>query len=89
MDFVQILSGECIHQEMKIMKILSLYHVWFRNYDHLKYGPFSLDKCAKTHCGSTLPGILYVKTKFNHIFAYLVELGATKLGCNPKNGILG
>ena len=43
MDFVQILSGECIHQEIKILKILSLYHLRFRNYDHLKYGPFSLD----------------------------------------------
>ena len=43
MDFVEILSGECIHQEMKILKILSLYHVRFRNYDHLKYGTFSLD----------------------------------------------
>ena len=43
MDFVQILSGECIYQEMEILKILSLYHVWFRNYDHLKYGPFGLD----------------------------------------------
>ena len=43
MDFVQILSGECIHQEMKILKILSLYHVRFRNYDHLKYGLFGLD----------------------------------------------
>ena len=43
MDFVEILSGECIHQEMKILKMLSLYHVRFRNYDHLKYGTFSLD----------------------------------------------
>ena len=43
MDFVEILSGECVHQEMKILKTLSLYHVWFRNYDHQKYGPFSLD----------------------------------------------
>ena len=33
----------CIYQEMKILKILSLYHVWFRNYYHLRYGPFSLD----------------------------------------------
>ena len=37
MDFVEILTGECIHQEIKILKILSLYHVWFSNYDHLKY----------------------------------------------------
>ena len=36
-------SGEFIHQETKIFEILSLYHVWFRNYHHLKYGPFSLD----------------------------------------------
>ena len=42
-DIVEILSDECIHQEMKILKILSLYHMWFRNYDHQKYGPFSLD----------------------------------------------
>ena len=42
MDFVVILSGEYINQEMKIFKILSLYHVRFRNYDRLKYGPFSL-----------------------------------------------
>ena len=43
MDFVGILSGECIHQQMKTLKILSLYHVQFRNFDQLKYGPFSLD----------------------------------------------
>ena len=42
MDFVKILSGESIHQEMKILKILSFYHVCFRNYDHLKYGPSNL-----------------------------------------------
>ena len=40
MDFVEILSGEYVHQEMKILKMLSFYHVQFRNYDHLKYGPF-------------------------------------------------
>ena len=43
MDFVEILSGECILQEIKILNILLLYHVWFRNYDHLKYGPCSMD----------------------------------------------
>ena len=43
MDFVEIYSGECIHQEMKILRILSLYHMRFRNYDHQKYGSFSLD----------------------------------------------
>ena len=43
MDFVEISSGECIHQEMKILRILSLYHMRFRNYDHQKYGSFSLD----------------------------------------------
>ena len=42
-SIVEILSDECIHQEMKTLKILSLYHMWFRNFDHLKYGPFSLD----------------------------------------------
>ena len=43
MDFVEFLSDECIYQEMKIVKILLLCHEQFRNYDHLKYGPFSLD----------------------------------------------
>ena len=37
MDFVEILTCECIHQEMKILKMLSLYHMWFSNYGHLKY----------------------------------------------------
>ena len=144
---------------MKILKILSLYHVRFRNYDHLKYGPFSLDtepstflvilklllfshfyqetpeiwtgtsfsgdnsknhggelklsklllqcfsfhpsifrelqvdkakcKCVRTHCGNALPGVLLVKTSFMHILAYLVELGATKVGPRHKNDILG
>ena len=152
---------------MKILKILSFYHVCFRNYDHLKYGPFNLYteplkflsfwncvysvifnmkhlkfaliihfykiipktmclaqnfikhvcggelklsklllqcfsfhfqiaiswkdkiKCARTNGGNTLPGILQVKTSFMHILAYLVELGAAKVGCSPKNGILG
>ena len=41
MDFLEILSGESIHQEMKIVKMLTLYHVQFRDYDHPKYGPFS------------------------------------------------
>ena len=40
MDLAEILSGECIYQEMKILKMLSLYHVQVRNYDHFKYGPF-------------------------------------------------
>ena len=43
MDILEILLGECIHQEIKILKIFSLYYVQFRKYDHLKYGPFSLD----------------------------------------------
>ena len=43
MDILEILLGECIHQEIKILKIFSLYYVQFGNYDHLKYGPFSLD----------------------------------------------
>ena len=43
MNFVEVLSDECIHQEMKTLKFLSLYPVRFRNYDHLKYEPFSLD----------------------------------------------
>ena len=43
MDFVEISSGEFIHQEMKILRMLSLYHMRFRNYDHPKYGSFSLD----------------------------------------------
>ena len=43
MDFVEFLSGKCIHQEIKILKYLSIYHVWSRNYDHLKYGHFSLN----------------------------------------------
>ena len=43
MNFAEVLSDECIHQEMKTLKFLSLYPVRFRNYDHLKYEPVSLD----------------------------------------------
>ena len=43
MDFVDILSSQYSHQEMKMLKILSSYHETFQNYDHLNYGPFSLD----------------------------------------------
>ena len=43
MDFADILSSQCAHQEMKILKILSSYHERFQNYDHLNYGPSSLD----------------------------------------------
>ena len=43
MDFVEISSGECIHQEMKILRMLSLYHMRLRNNDHEKYGSLSLD----------------------------------------------
>ena len=42
-DFFKILSGEGMHQEMKILKILSVYHMQLRYHEHLKYGPFSLD----------------------------------------------
>ena len=43
MDFADILSSQCTHQEMKILKILSFYHERFQNYDRLNYGPSSLD----------------------------------------------
>ena len=43
MDFANILSGQCTHQEMKILKILSSYHERFQNYDCLNCGLFSLD----------------------------------------------
>ena len=43
MDFADILSGQCSHQEIKILNILSSYHERFQNYDHLNYDPFSLD----------------------------------------------
>ena len=42
MDFANILSSHCTHQEMKILKILS-YHERFQNFDRLNYGPSSLD----------------------------------------------
>ena len=43
MDFAEILSSQCTHQEIKILKILLSSHEWFQNYSHLNYGPFSLD----------------------------------------------
>ena len=42
-DFVEILSDESIHQEMEILKILSLYHFWYRNHDQMKYRLFRVD----------------------------------------------
>ena len=42
MDFAEILSSQCTHQEIKILKILLSSHEWFQNYSHLNYGPFSL-----------------------------------------------
>ena len=42
-DFADILSSQCTHQEFKIMKILLSSCERFRNYSHLNYGPFSLD----------------------------------------------
>ena len=42
MDFAEILSSQCTHQEMKILKILSSSCEQFQNYSHLNYGPFSL-----------------------------------------------
>ena len=42
-DFADILSSQCTHQEMKILKILSSYQERFQNYDHLNSGPSSLD----------------------------------------------
>ena len=38
MDFAEILSS----QEMKLLKMLLLYHVQFRNNNCLNYGPFNL-----------------------------------------------
>ena len=43
MDFVDILSSQCSHQEIKILKILSSYDERFQNYDCQSYGPFNLD----------------------------------------------
>ena len=43
MDFAEILSSQCTHQEMKILKILLSSRERFQNYSHLNYGPFSLD----------------------------------------------
>ena len=42
MDFAEILSSQCTHQEIKILKILSSYE-WFQNYSYLNYGSFKLD----------------------------------------------
>ena len=46
-------------------------------------------KYARTHCGNTLPRILYVKTSFKHILAYMAELGTAKVGPRPKSDIWG
>ena len=42
MDFADILSSQCTHQEMKILKTLSSYHKRFQTYVCLNYGPSSL-----------------------------------------------
>ena len=42
MDFAEILSSQCTHQQMKILKILLSSGERFQNYSHLNYGPFSL-----------------------------------------------
>ena len=39
MDFAEILSSQCTHQEIKILKNLLSYHVRFQNYGRLNYGP--------------------------------------------------
>ena len=128
MDFVEILSGEFIHQEIKILKILSLYQVWLRNYEHLKHGPFSLDtepskflafwNCfysvilnrkhlkfglaiyfhtiisktvylAKSVIKQVCGGVLKLLKLLHGILAYMVELGAAKVGPRLRNDILG
>ena len=43
MDLAEILSSQCTHQEMKILKILLSSHERFQNYSHLNYGSFGLD----------------------------------------------
>ena len=43
MEFAEILSSKSTHQEMKILKILLSSRERFQNYNHLNYGPFSLD----------------------------------------------
>ena len=43
MDFAEILSSQCTHQEEKILEILLSSHERFQNYSHLNYGLFSLD----------------------------------------------
>ena len=42
MEFAEILSSQCTHQEMKILKILLSSRERFQNYSHLNYGPFNL-----------------------------------------------
>ena len=42
MDFADILSSQCTHQEMKILKILSSYHERFQNYVRVNYEPSSM-----------------------------------------------
>ena len=42
-DFAEILSSQCSHQEMKILKNFLSSRERFQNYSHLNYGPFSLD----------------------------------------------
>ena len=39
MDFAEILSSQCTHQEIKILKILLSSHELFQNYSHLNYAP--------------------------------------------------
>ena len=43
MDFAEILSSQCTHQEMKILRIVLSSRERFQNFSHLNYGPFSLD----------------------------------------------
>ena len=43
MDFAEILSSQCTHQEMKILKILLSSRERFQNYSHLNYELFNLD----------------------------------------------
>ena len=43
MDFADILSSQCTHQDMKILKILFSYQERFQNYDRLNCGHSSLD----------------------------------------------
>ena len=43
MDFAEILSSQCTHQELKILKTALSFRERFQNYSHLNYEPFSLD----------------------------------------------